>query len=239
VVEQRGTIAADYTVAREAAGAFYERLRQLFAERNGMPIAAANGHSRAVSVFSPTIDEVVREAPCDIAVVKQRGTTEVHRILVPVRGGPHAELALRFADALARQHGARVVALQLVPPGVTASVRSQAERALGHVLKQHVQGHADVLVKEATNVRNTILREAEQADLVIMGASAAPSTSGGETYTADAAPGGAGRWSRRPSADAVADVRVGPDHDVAGRLVARWTWSGGCTATGTWRDSRG
>jgi len=75
-----------------------------------MPIAAANGHSRAVSVFSPTIDEVVREAPCDIAVVKQRGTTEVHRILVPVRGGPHAELALRFADALARQHGARVVA---------------------------------------------------------------------------------------------------------------------------------
>lgn len=92
MVEQRGTIAADYTVAREAAGAFYERLRQLFAERNGMPIAAANGHSRAVSVFSPTIDEVVREAPCDIAVVKQRGTTEVHRILVPVRGGPTPSL---------------------------------------------------------------------------------------------------------------------------------------------------
>jgi isocitrate lyase len=32
VVEQRGTIANDYTVAREAAAAFYERLRQLFAE---------------------------------------------------------------------------------------------------------------------------------------------------------------------------------------------------------------
>jgi isocitrate lyase len=33
VVEQRGTIATDYTVAREAAKAFHERLRQLFAER--------------------------------------------------------------------------------------------------------------------------------------------------------------------------------------------------------------
>ena len=33
VVEQRGTIASDYTVAREAAAAFYDRLRQLFAER--------------------------------------------------------------------------------------------------------------------------------------------------------------------------------------------------------------
>jgi isocitrate lyase len=33
VVEQRGTIARDYTVAREAAVGFYDRLRQLFAER--------------------------------------------------------------------------------------------------------------------------------------------------------------------------------------------------------------
>jgi isocitrate lyase len=32
VVEQRGTIPADYTVARMAAGQFYDRLRQLFAE---------------------------------------------------------------------------------------------------------------------------------------------------------------------------------------------------------------
>src|SRR5208337_4629209 len=33
VVEQRGTIASDNTVAREAAAAFHDRLRQLFAER--------------------------------------------------------------------------------------------------------------------------------------------------------------------------------------------------------------
>jgi len=33
VVEQRGTIASDYTVAREAAAAFHDRLRQLFTER--------------------------------------------------------------------------------------------------------------------------------------------------------------------------------------------------------------
>ena len=36
VVEQRGTIAHDYTVAREAAAAFYDRLRQLFAERKSI-----------------------------------------------------------------------------------------------------------------------------------------------------------------------------------------------------------
>ena len=31
---------------------------------------------------------------------------EIRRILVPVRGGPHAELALRYADAIARHHDA-------------------------------------------------------------------------------------------------------------------------------------
>ena len=58
--------------------------------------------ARPAPVFSPTIDAVVRESPCDIVVVKQRGATDIRRILVPVRGGPHAELALRFADAIGR-----------------------------------------------------------------------------------------------------------------------------------------
>ena len=66
--------------------------------------------------FSPTIDEVVRESPADIAVVKQRGSRDIKRILVPVRGGPHAELAVRFADAIATYHKATVVVLHLVPP---------------------------------------------------------------------------------------------------------------------------
>jgi isocitrate lyase len=36
VVEQRGAIGHDYTIAREAAAAFYDRLRQLFAERKSI-----------------------------------------------------------------------------------------------------------------------------------------------------------------------------------------------------------
>ena len=58
-------------------------------------------------VFSPTIDAVVRESPCDIAVVKQRGLDKVESILVPVRGGPHAELAMRISRDLAKRFGAQ------------------------------------------------------------------------------------------------------------------------------------
>ncbi len=135
---------------------------------------ASHGRDGSTAIISPTIDEVVRESPCDIAVVKQRGSGEVRRILVPVRGGPHAELALTFADAIGRRHDAQVVVLHLVPPGITRAVRAQAERALGAFIRQHVAGRAEGVLRETANVRAAILREAEAADLVVMGASAPP-----------------------------------------------------------------
>jgi len=53
-------------------------------------------------------------------------------------------------------------------------------------------------VREAANVRNAILREAETADIVVMGASAAPATSnGGETYLFGALPESVAARSRK------------------------------------------
>ncbi len=149
---------------------------------------AAGRAAAGTAVISPTIDEVVRDAPCDIAVVKQRGSKEIKRILVPVRGGPHAELALRYADAIARTNGATVVVLHLVPPGITIAVRTQAERALGAFVKQHLKSRGEAVLREAANVRNAILREAESADLVVMGASAQTTGADGESHLFGALP---------------------------------------------------
>jgi glucosyl-3-phosphoglycerate synthase len=136
------------------------------------------------SAISPTIDEVVRESPCDIAVVKQRGATRIRRILVPVRGGPHAELALRVADALAVRHGAVVVVMHVVPAGVTEAVRAQEERALAAFARPFVSATIEPLLREAGNVRTAILREADRADLVVMGASAPGDDTGGALFGA-------------------------------------------------------
>jgi glucosyl-3-phosphoglycerate synthase len=150
--------------------------------------APAGRDGSGPSVFSPTIDEVVRDSPADIAVVKQRGSKEIKRIIVPVRGGPHAELAVRYADAIARRHDAQVSVLHFVPPGITLAVRAQAEHALAQFLRQHLRGKAEGIVREAANVRNAILREAEKADLVVMGASAQPAGADGEAYLFGALP---------------------------------------------------
>src|SRR6266498_2252139 len=49
-VEQRGTIAHDYTVAREAAAAFYDRLRQLFGQRKSITTFGPYSPSQAVVI---------------------------------------------------------------------------------------------------------------------------------------------------------------------------------------------
>ena len=50
VVEQRGTIRHDYTIAREAAAAFYDRLRELFAERKSITTFGPYSPGQAVAM---------------------------------------------------------------------------------------------------------------------------------------------------------------------------------------------
>ncbi|MEO6349384.1 MAG: glucosyl-3-phosphoglycerate synthase [Candidatus Limnocylindrales bacterium] len=136
----------------------------------GRPGGKRGAESHAV--FSPTIDEVVRDSPCNIAVVKQRGVKSVQRILAPVRGGPHAELALAYARALGRYFEATVDVMHVVPPDISPLIRAQAERALARFVQDHGGDPARPLLVDGHNIGAQIIRQAEGSDLVIMGASA-------------------------------------------------------------------
>ena len=187
-------------IGRRAAEGVIEAATELDAQLivfgwGGKPSAPRPGAEPPV--FSSTIDEVVRDSPCDIAVVKQGAPMEIGRILVPIRGGPHAELSLQFADALARRGGGNVVALHVVPAGLSSTIRSQAAKALAHFIRQHADGHVEQIVLEAPNVRNAILHEADQADVVVMGASAFPATDNGRTFLFGALPEAVATRSRK------------------------------------------
>ncbi|MDP9467374.1 MAG: glucosyl-3-phosphoglycerate synthase [Chloroflexota bacterium] len=138
---------------------------------------AVRGAPREASIFSPTIDAVVRESPCDIAVVKQRPLDQVSSILVPVRGGPHAELAIRLARDLGKHFGAQVVVMHVVPKGIGERALQREQEALEGFVKEHGGGRkVHGLLREAASVRSAILREASSHQLVVMGASAHPAT---------------------------------------------------------------
>ncbi len=149
------------------------------AEAEAMEVRMAGLEPRAPAVFSPTIDAVVRQSPSDIAVVKQRGVDHVKSILVPVRGGPHAELAMRLAGDLGKRFEAQVVVLHVVPKGIGDAALEREQQALDRFIEEHggsrrVKG----LIREAVSVRRAVIREASHHDLVIMGAAAQPGEGG-------------------------------------------------------------
>ncbi|MGB9798603.1 MAG: glucosyl-3-phosphoglycerate synthase [Thermanaerothrix sp.] len=114
-----------------------------------------------------TLHEVLSSTPCNLALIRGPWPEHYGNVLLPLRGGPHAELSLRLALGL---HDFRLTALHLVGPE-----RSQIEgpfRGLARILPSF----RDLTYKTAASDQpaQTILEESRQADLLIIGAAARP-----------------------------------------------------------------
>jgi glucosyl-3-phosphoglycerate synthase len=126
------------------------------------------------AIFSNTIDQAVKNAPCDIAVVSRLNPGGAGRVLVPVRGGPHAALALQLATGLAERADGSVTVLRVERSGLQPN---QAEREAGEFSAVVASGARPERLRErvvqAGSVEEAILTEARQHDVVVMGAAAA------------------------------------------------------------------
>jgi glucosyl-3-phosphoglycerate synthase len=82
-------------------------------------------------LMGTTLDEVLRNPPCDIAVVKGP-LSRAKRMLVPVRGGRYADLAAKIAIGWARARGGSVTLLHVRTAGQRTPTLYQllGERAL-------------------------------------------------------------------------------------------------------------
>jgi nucleotide-binding universal stress UspA family protein len=118
--------------------------------------------------------ELLSHPPCDVIVVRGPFPEKPASILVPMRGGPHAERALRLALELSRSTEAQVTALHLLAPGQegrdehTFAGMAQVLAELPAVERQ------TIVTDEQTKV---ILEKAAGFDLVILGTVAAPTQS--------------------------------------------------------------
>ena len=118
---------------------------------------------------------VVREAPCDVAVLRNRGLGHVRRVLVPAGGGPHARLGLKLASAVAQGNEAELTVLRLLPTvgafnleTEMQALRRMVEETLGKIHKR-----ITTRVARSTNVVEGILAETQRLDydLLVIGAS--------------------------------------------------------------------
>jgi uncharacterized hydrophobic protein (TIGR00271 family) len=126
-----------------------------------------------------TLDPVVQDAPCDVAVVRtsaDRPSLEalpatVTHILVPAAGGPNAQLAMDLALALAPE--ATITALNVARDALGTMGPSLGRERLDEVLvpwadEPRVQGK---VVQAPTIIKGILSEAARNYDLVMVGAS--------------------------------------------------------------------
>ncbi|MFB6087441.1 MAG: universal stress protein, partial [Haloarculaceae archaeon] len=123
-------------------------------------------------VLGSIVDEVVREAPCDVLVerIGEREEGDVESILVPTAGGPHSDLAAEVAGAVARAEDATVTALTVVDPGATESQRTYFEDVAESTRTLLEDVDVETRVEESDDVADAIVESSAEYDLTVMGA---------------------------------------------------------------------
>lgn len=124
-----------------------------------------------------TLDDLVEDPPCDLALLKPGKQNEIHSVLLPVRGGPHARLALRVAQAMAEENDATLTLLHVVVRRWDDTRREREERFCQDVRRHVTYPRVAHVQVEAESVEDVLLAQGADHDLVVMGAAARDETS--------------------------------------------------------------
>jgi len=116
-------------------------------------------------VLGTTIEAILREPPCDVAVVKGR-PARAKRILVPVRGGRYAQLAARLGVELARADGGSVTLLHVAERD-DGRKRQTLYQLLG---ERAYDERVERLVTRAGDPAKVIGEELAEHDAIVFGA---------------------------------------------------------------------
>lgn len=118
-----------------------------------------------------TPTEVLTHPPCDIAIVNPKISDRPKNVLIPIRGGPYSELALRTALSMQRFRPMDITSLHVVPP-VPGAGTDAAFRGIERVLRHLPEVKKQEIVTD--NPAEVIFESSRQFDLIVMGASARP-----------------------------------------------------------------
>jgi nucleotide-binding universal stress UspA family protein len=149
-------------IARGIVSALREkRIKMLIMGWHGKP-------QGGLFTIGSTVDPVIERAYCDVVIMKNCQDGEYKNILVPVAGGPNSALALETACLLADEQNTRVTLFSVVndrfkyDPALLVRKCEELAIPLDHITSRTVF---------SDKVEETILKEASEYDLVVIGAS--------------------------------------------------------------------
>jgi uncharacterized hydrophobic protein (TIGR00271 family) len=122
--------------------------------------------------MGPVLDPIIKDAPCDVLIVRGQNWKEIKNVLVPTAGGPNAPIGARLASTLSLSTGANVTGI-FVQVGRASSSRMAENRKILDWTFQDLdfEKPPEKKIIQANSALAGILKEAENYDLVIIGAS--------------------------------------------------------------------
>ena len=126
-------------------------------------------------IFGEVADQVIRNAPCDLALLKIADHQLPKRCLFPTAGGPNAILAAELLNVLAPAFHMTVTACHIVEPGASPEDRAEANWWIDKTLSRMApEVKVDRLLIEGKTIAGGIARASKDFDLVVLGAAREP-----------------------------------------------------------------
>lgn len=124
-------------------------------------------------VFSRVVDTVIRQAACEVVLVKLKEHSRFDRWLVAVAGGPNSQQAIALLPALSSLSRTTTVNLCQVFERDDIKPDTTFLTTAADFLKQHLDGSVTTTPVHASSVADAVLECAKQnhSDVIILGAS--------------------------------------------------------------------
>jgi len=157
-------------VAHDPAQAILETLKERHVDL--VLIGWKGGTTTPGRVFGSVMDTIIRQAACDVILVKLHQEKKLDRWLVPIAGGPNSQRAIQLLPALASLSETPQVNLcQVFQPSVATPDTASLEQATQWLSTQLKDVQATPI--QATSVIDAVitLARSTRVDVIVLGAS--------------------------------------------------------------------
>ncbi|MFH1861509.1 MAG: amino acid permease [bacterium] len=120
-------------------------------------------------MFSTTIDTIVQNSPCEVAVLHgEFEPKKIRRILIPYGEDIHTQLASEVAPAFLEFFACRIQIGIVFPPDIDPALREEKLRLIRQTAEEN-NLKADIVETTDIDVTRGVLEQSRSADLIIMG----------------------------------------------------------------------
>lgn len=132
----------------------------------------ANARDR---IFGEIADHIIRQAPCDLMLLKVANGNDFKNCLLPSAGGPNAQFAASILNSVGKESPMTVTGGYVVSPDASDRERKKSLRLVRESLElSELSISSDPQLIEAASVAGGIARASRNYDLVAIGAAKEP-----------------------------------------------------------------